>query len=371
MPSTTKSSRTRRTGSRTSSAPDTSPTELLTGEASSTSSLTTSGGTDKRISSQGLQSGPTPSDSPDGPTTSKSGPGRARAIHFLKPDVSAGQTTSATSGPSGSGSSVSADLQSYSANKSPAPSSSERFASAMNECLKRQLEGRGSTLFSMKWKERVTPAGRVIPRLVASARRTSANASTGSPSEATCLDDVEAPLAPWATGGTPEQFLARKEKARANGAQLGVSLTSLSLQAQLAGWPTTTSRDAASSGAKGYPVSKSHHDGLTLTDAARLAGWPTTSATDYKGVATDDQRRGQLGQAARLTSAAPSEASGETPSGFPAATESSGRSNVGQLSPELSRWLMGLPPGWSECAPLGRSSSGKRSPTRSRRGAGC
>ena len=35
-------------------------------------------------------------------------------------------------------------------------------------------------------------------------------------------------------GGTPEQFLARKEKARANGSSLGVSLTSLSLQATLA-----------------------------------------------------------------------------------------------------------------------------------------
>jgi hypothetical protein len=46
-------------------------------------------------------------------------------------------------------------------------------------------------------------------------------------------------LASWITpaakeaGGTPEQFLARKEKAKANGSQLGISLTSLSLQAQL------------------------------------------------------------------------------------------------------------------------------------------
>lgn len=51
-------------------------------------------------------------------------------------------------------------------------------------------------------------------------------------------------LASWATpaaqeaGGTPEQFLARKEKANENGSSLGVSLTSLSLQAQLASGTT-------------------------------------------------------------------------------------------------------------------------------------
>lgn len=50
-----------------------------------------------------------------------------------------------------------------------------------------------------------------------------------------------ATFAGWATpaakeaGGTAEQFLDRKRKAVAGGAQLGVSLTSLSLQAQMAG----------------------------------------------------------------------------------------------------------------------------------------
>ena len=50
----------------------------------------------------------------------------------------------------------------------------------------------------------------------------------------------QAALSGWGTpaaqeaGGTPEQFLARKEKARSRGSELGVSLTSLSLQASLA-----------------------------------------------------------------------------------------------------------------------------------------
>jgi hypothetical protein len=47
-------------------------------------------------------------------------------------------------------------------------------------------------------------------------------------------------LAAWATpaakeaGGTIEQFMLRKTKAVENGAQIGISLTSLSLQATLA-----------------------------------------------------------------------------------------------------------------------------------------
>ncbi|HXZ86499.1 MAG TPA: hypothetical protein VEI82_13535 [Myxococcota bacterium] len=66
-----------------------------------------------------------------------------------------------------------------------------------------------------------------------------------------------AKLAGWATpaaqeaGGTPEQFLARKEKARSNGSELGVSLTSLSLQAQLAEHGPTQSGGCAKTAKRG------------------------------------------------------------------------------------------------------------------------
>ncbi len=84
------------------------------------------------------------------------------------------------------------------------------------------------------------------------------------------IDQVQ--LAAWATpavreaGGTPEQFLARKTKAVANGSTLGVSLTSLALQAQLAdsgptpnGSPAETARPgqlapAHSLWLQGYPA---------------------------------------------------------------------------------------------------------------------
>lgn len=64
------------------------------------------------------------------------------------------------------------------------------------------------------------------------------------------LNEV-ARLATWATpaaqeaGGTPEAFLARKQAAREDGTVIGVSLTSLSLQAQLADSGPTPSGSSA------------------------------------------------------------------------------------------------------------------------------
>ena len=113
-------------------------------------------------------------------------------------------------------------------------------------------------------------------------------------------------LSGWSTpaareaGGTPEQFLARKERARANGSTLGISLTSLSLQAS---WATLASRD--------------HKDG-----ACQLAA-VTPNAL--------------LGRQAALCGA-------ETASG-------------GMLNPTHSRWLMGFPVEWDACAPTATRSS--------------
>ena len=123
-----------------------------------------------------------------------------------------------------------------------------------------------------------------------------------------------AALASWATpaaheaGGTPEQFLARKEAARAKGAELGVSLTSLSLQAQLTSWATPTTRD--------------WRDGRA------------SEATMARNARPLNEQEVQLA------------ASGPTPNGSPAATGSSG-----QLNPAHSRWLQACPSAWDDCAP--------------------
>ena len=311
---------TQRSGFGTSPTQDTSPAEALTGEASETFAQPTSANTNSVTSSPVSVSGPMPYVSPAGLTLRPFGPAPVHVSHSARPAGGGDSPTLGTSGPIGSSSFDSAALQSF-----------------LESRLQVLTASSGSTLFRLTWKTRVTPSGRRICALRASVPRTSGNACSSWPSPTCndargsaysygngnhsrpCLKLVGAArlsawptpactnadrggqakrmsqgrsnlqdavmLSSWATpaareaGGTPEQFLARKVKARANGAQLGVSLTSLSLQAQLV-------------------------------------------------------------------------VSGNQPIGSSAATE-----KPGQLNPAHSRWLMGLPRAWDDCAPTATRST--------------
>lgn len=224
-----------------------------------------------------------------------------------------GLLTSGTCGPRSSISSASAGL-------SQSLASRLRAVTALH----------GSTLYRLTWKERVTPAGRWMPALRASARRISDNGSTG-----------------WPTP-TGNSYTGAGSRNREGGLNLQTAV-------ELSGWPTPRARDFHTEGKGKYSPSLSRLAGT-------LAGWATPSARDWKdtpGMATKRpdgrNRTDQLPRQAATAYPCRLTVSGEMLTGFCAGMESGG-----QLNPALARWLMGLPPEWDDCAVMVTPSSHRR-----------
>ena len=173
-------------------------------------------------------------------------------------------------------------------------------SAALTSCLASRLQAKtasaGSILWRLTWKPWTTPAGRSLSLLRASAHRTSENGFTGWPT----------PMA-----GTP----AQKGYSEAGNTDFSRKAAAL-CGAEVAG------------------------HGMNLT------GWPTTRANDGTGNKIPPGRQGgiALKQAVQLCGPARLTASGEVLTGSDAGMEIGG-----QLSPEHSRWLRGLPPEWGSC----------------------
>ena len=271
-----------------------------------------------------LVCGVTPCAVQTGRMSAPCGPDHALASLSVKLAKGKGLLTSATCGPRSSISSASVALSSFLANR-----------------LQAEAALHGSTLFRLTWKMRVTPAERSIPALRASVRRTSGNGCTGWP--------------------TPQAHDAKGTDYNRYGHTGLVPGRYPALQdcSQLAGWPTPRAVETGHS--TGNPA-RAFDRKSRLEDVIYLAAWTTPSARDWKdtpGMATERRdgrsRQDQLPRQAVLAGPCRLTAFGGMRTGC-----SAGMENGGQLNPAHSRWLMGLPIAWDDCAARVTPSSRRR-----------
>ena len=153
-------------------------------------------------------------------------------------------------------------------------STTSSASAALQSSLVSKLQAKtalvGSTLYNLTWKQRATPAGRSISALRASARRISDNGSGGlgqgwpTPQ---CVDVNQSRTS------KPQEYAERCYNRESSGSNLAIWAQ------HLATWPTPTTRDHKG-GYQGGRIRDGKISLDTVDVAAQLAGWPTPMATD-------------------------------------------------------------------------------------------
>jgi hypothetical protein len=310
------------------------------------------------ISLRALPAGTMPLLSRAGSRTAPYGPGPAPANLSARQAKELGLLTSGTSGPHGSISLQSAILRHLLASR-----------------LRARLGSRGSTLFTLIWRERVTPSGRLIYRLAASGRRTSGNGSTSWPTPQshderkrgnTMADHHHFPhdlsnaveMTSWPTTKRDDGIKSIRSPEGALKEYQRKGVNDLTVAAVLASWGSPTAED----GRRGTRPPRPWDTGVPLS---QQVAWATPRAEERSQYNSRDKYQAlslQVKQAARISPqsrgykgdpetprargrALPHQASGTRSSGSPVGT-----AKPGQLSPAFSLWLMGFPFAWVRAA---------------------